>query len=129
VSCDRAEHGLLGANVTELRAERGDRGVVTVESTGIEIRIVLTGEIDMNTEPELDAAIDQVLSKPLAPIVVDVTDLRFLASCGVEFLARLYNAAHPGGHTVTVLNPTGPVLRILRIVGFGDRITVITDRG
>ena len=115
--------------MTELRAERGDRGVVTVESTGIEIRIVLTGEIDMNAEPELDVAIGQVLSEPLAPIVVDVTDLRFLASCGVEFIARLYNAVHPVGHTVTVLNPTGPVLRILQIVGFGDRISIVTDRG
>jgi anti-anti-sigma factor len=86
-------------------------------------RVTLVGEIDMGCQPELDAAADTVLRRP-AEVTVDLGRTEFLASCGVEFLVRLYNGLDPHGHTVTLLDPSRVVRRVLEITGVDQRMTI-----
>jgi anti-anti-sigma factor len=59
------------------------------------------------------------------PIVVDMTDLRFLASAGLGFLAQLRNHVAPAGHSVTLHEPDRSIRRTIALLGF-DQVFDIT---
>jgi anti-anti-sigma factor len=90
--------------------------------------VTLVGEIDMECQPELDAALRQVLTAPPGPVSVELAELTFLASCGVEFLARLQRAVRPEG-PVTLRDPSRVVLRILDITGLTDQFVIVPPPG
>jgi anti-anti-sigma factor len=87
-------------------------------------RIELRGEIDMSTDPQLEAALTAVTAADPVDILVDLTEVTFLASAGLGFLAELRNHADPVGHTVTLHGPDRAVRRALTVVGFDDVFTI-----
>jgi anti-sigma B factor antagonist len=98
-------------------AEQGGYAEVTVDIGDTVTRIAMAGEIDMNTQARLDAALAQVDARPLRPVLVDLGDLVFLGSTGVDFLAKLHRRTQSGGHAVTLLNAPDIVVRVLELNG------------
>ena len=50
--------------------------------------LAVGGEIDMVTAPRLEKAIDDVLADDPPALVIDLTEVTFLASVGLQLLAR-----------------------------------------
>jgi anti-sigma B factor antagonist len=48
--------------------------------------IAATGEIDMLTSPKLQDAITESLAKRPTALIIDLTEVRFLASAGLQLL-------------------------------------------
>jgi len=87
-------------------------------------RIELHGEIDLNTDPLLDATLATVTDAAPGEILVDLTDVTFLASTGLGFLAQLRNHVAPAGHTVTLHAPHHAVRRALTLIGFDQHFRI-----
>lgn len=97
-----------------------DHGWFDAASTtdGCQARIRVSGELDIATRPGFEATIQSVLSGGATMLEVDLVDVTFLDSSGVDVLHRTVRALlERGGHLV-VTNASGPVRRVLDITGF-----------
>ena len=80
-----------------------------------------TGAIDMLTAPDLAQAIRTSLGKQPTAVIVDLTDVDFLASAGMQVLVAANEDAEPDTRLVVVAD--GPATsRPLKITGITDFI-------
>jgi anti-sigma B factor antagonist len=84
--------------------------------------ITLVGDIDCVRLPELQSAIHRFMDSCSVHAVVDLSEVTFLDSAGVGFFARLSRLAHARGGTVTVINASPTIVRVIEVCGLGDRI-------
>ena len=92
--------------------------------------IVAESTLDNNNAHEMHGAIGELLSKGYKHIVVDMSQLEFLASAGVgsiilggDLLAPLQTAREAGGDII-LCNVSKPVQRVLDVLDLGDYLTV-----
>lgn len=83
--------------------------------------VSVSGVIDMLTSPQLEAAIDSALAKNPSAIIVDLTDVDFLASAGMGVLVAARDRTPETAGFAVVAN--GPATsRPLKLVGLADMI-------
>jgi len=87
--------------------------------------VVLTGELDAATLPELTAA----LPEPDAgtALVFDLRGLAFMDSTGIRLLMNLDIRSRSEGWTLAVVNTAGPVQRVLDLCRIPDRVRTVSD--
>jgi len=90
---------------------------VTVRRHQAGIRLELTGELDLRTEPLLLGAIDSLLPRPGGPVMVDCTALRFIDARGLATLLRAQATLTDAGYGLAVTNPSAALRRILSATG------------
>jgi len=79
--------------------------------------LVLTGRLDTDTAPELDAALNRVITNTrTARLVFDLSQLEYLSSAGIRCFVRARKAIEPGGGQVAIVNPQPSVRKVLEIV-------------
>jgi anti-sigma B factor antagonist len=89
--------------MTAQRKDRGEKQMHFSTSTtdGVAtLRIV--GELDAVTAPDLRPSVEALLAKRPARVVVDVSELRLIDSCGVGGLVLLYKKVKEYGGVVTI---------------------------
>lgn len=97
----------------------GSTCVVSERSIDEVAIVAASGVVDMLTAPQLEEALRAALDKKPASLVVDLTEVEFLASAGMGVLV----AAHDEAGTVTRLCVVaeGPATsRPLKLVGIAD---------
>jgi len=72
---------------------------VTARSSERGTVVVVAGEIDLSTSPEIGIAVRHHLTQ--GPVVVDLSQVVFLDSSGVHTLDALVREAQRNGHTLT----------------------------
>jgi anti-sigma B factor antagonist len=77
-----------------------------------------TGEIDITTAPYLRKALDELTGN----VVVDLADVPFLESQGLEALVTARTRLLDHGGDLRLRNPQGSVRRALQLVGVADWI-------
>ncbi|ANI40209.1 anti-anti-sigma factor [Mycolicibacterium vaccae 95051] len=79
----------------------------------------MSGVVDMLTSPQLETAIDTALGQQPTAVVIDFTDVEFLASAGMGVLVAAHDKA---GDDVTIsVVADGPATsRPLKLVGIAD---------
>ena len=87
------------------------------------VRLAVHGGIDMATADDLTDAIAQAVAGGCAEVLVDLADVGFCDSTGIGAIVRARNAAAGEGATVQVINPCGPVYRVLDVTGMLDSLT------
>ncbi|PRX49928.1 SpoIIAA-like anti-anti-sigma regulatory factor [Prauserella shujinwangii] len=90
---------------------------VRAELVSSEGRITLTGEIDHGVAPELDAALERLLSSGAERLVVDFAKLSFFDSACISALVRAHATVSERGGTVTIVNVDRFAHRVLQIAG------------
>jgi anti-anti-sigma factor len=92
--------------------------------------ITLVGEVDMSRSAELRTAVDAFRNSSATDVVVDVAGVSFFGSEGIGFLVRLFMEAKNRGGTVTLLNPSAAIIRLISITGLDEviasRVTLAT---
>jgi len=89
--------------------------------------ITVAGEVDLATAPELAAALDEVGADD-GPIVVDLTEVGFLDSSGLNVLLQARERL--GGGTSVRLVATRPaILRVLAVTGLDEVFPVFPAVG
>ncbi|MFF3979816.1 STAS domain-containing protein [Streptomyces sp. NPDC001828] len=93
---------------------------VVSETDGIRV-VALAGEIDHQTGSILRAALDPA-SAPTARIAVDLRQVSFMDSSGINILVTVHNALTEAGGWLRLAAPTEAVMRALHIVGIDSVI-------
>jgi len=81
------------------------------------VTIALGGRLDTNTAPELDDALNGILTNTkIARLTFDLAQLVYLSSAGVRCFIRARKAIEPLGGKVVIVNPQPAVRKVLDIV-------------
>ena len=76
-------------------------------------RVVVAGEIDLRTSPELREALADASTVEGSELVIDLTGVTFIDSSGISELLRASNA----GHRLTLRHPAASVRRLFELAG------------
>jgi anti-sigma B factor antagonist len=101
----------LGQLQVEMRPDR-DRVVVAA-----------AGEMDLATVPQLEAAVRDLRESGWANVVVDLRELRFIDSTGLCGLAALMSEARRDGWTLSLVDGSPAVDRLLELSGLRDHFS------
>jgi anti-sigma B factor antagonist len=88
--------------------------------------VVVRGEIDMATAPQLRDLLEELVSGGSQRIVLDCRDLEFLDSSGIGVLVAARNRMGDAGEMV-IDSPTPHVLKVLEITGVSEHLSVIAS--
>lgn len=97
------------------------RLTVALLDDGRRSRLVVTGEIDLATVDQFDAALNDALSER-GRLILDLTKADFLASSGIRVLAL-----HAGQLAAVLVRPGGIISRALSISGLHLVVEVNPD--
>lgn len=86
--------------------------------------LVLAGELDMDSAPELASVLDDALAQPHARVMLDLNGLSFVDSLGVSVLIKAKKSAAGMGRTLVLRRPTEQLERVFALVGLADWLTV-----
>jgi anti-anti-sigma factor len=101
--------------------------VISEESVGGIAVVSASGVVDMLTAPQLEEGIRSALDKKPSGLVVDFTDVEFLASAGMGVLVAAHDHASPEIRFSVVAD--GPATsRPLKLVGIADIIELYATR-
>ncbi|MGE2729175.1 STAS domain-containing protein [Mycolicibacterium vaccae] len=105
-------------------ASSGASNCVVTERWVDQVAVVaVSGVVDMLTSPQLETAIDAVLSQKPAGVVIDFTDVEFLASAGMGVLVAAHDKA--GSDVAISVVADGPATsRPLKLVGIADIVNL-----
>lgn len=93
--------------------------------TGSTSTIALVGELDPATAPQLDDAIEQVLTEEnVERLVLDLSGLTFLDSSGLRVFVTAREAVTSRGGELSLRRPSANTQRLLDITGLGEIIAV-----
>jgi anti-anti-sigma factor len=90
--------------------------------------VVIRGELDLATAPDLDAAL-QELAEAGKDVVVDLRELAFMDSTGLRVIVAAHARAEAGDHSFVIVRPTpgAPIERILAIAGVESVLELVDD--
>lgn len=95
---------------------------------GIEV-ITVQGELDMNTAPQLEQQLEEVLSDNEASIMLDLSQCEFIDSTGIALIVRSWqqldrNAGGEGKGRLVLCSHNHQVRRLLKITGVESSISM-----
>jgi anti-anti-sigma factor len=89
--------------------------------------VAASGELDMLTAPQLRDAVQSALGKSPAGLIVDLTQVDFLGSAGMQVLMEAHNQTD-GTDTRFAVVADGPATsRPLKITGIADLIDLFAS--
>ena len=97
---------------------------VTREATNNGVRLVMSGELDLSSAPQLDATVLEL--RPIeAPLTIDAAGLTFVDSAGLRALTALRRMAiEDSGISVTLEGCPDALRRLLTLSGLADAFGV-----
>jgi anti-anti-sigma factor len=98
---------------------------LTIQSLDEPRGLRLSGELDLATVPELDAAL-RPLAEAGGEITIDVADLRFMDSSAVQLLIRTLQGLDHRGR-ITLLRPMTSVRRLIDVMGLDRFENLVID--
>lgn len=90
--------------------------------------VLVLGEVDVDTAGELITALDAAIRESQGAFVVDLSDVEFLASCGVSVLIRARALLGREERAIVLVCPPGPARRALEVTGVADLFTLFRSR-
>ena len=91
------------------------------------------GELDMNTAPELEQALEKALADEEASIMIDLSDCEFIDSTGIALIVRTWqrldrDGGNGGKGRLVLCCVNHQVRRLLKITGVEASISLHEER-
>lgn len=87
----------------------------------------VSGEVDLVTVPVVDEQLTEAVRvAPPAPVVLDMTNVVFLASAGLSLLIKHARGCAEAGTSLRVVAADRAVLRAIDITGLAGTMTVVS---
>jgi anti-sigma B factor antagonist len=96
---------------------------IALRSPG-QVVVVVSGEIDIHTAPELERALVDELGREPTDLVVDMGGVAFIDCGGIDALIVAAGKARLLGRSFALRSPSRRVLRLLDLVALGDVLPV-----
>ena len=90
--------------------------------------VLVRGEVDISTVPELALALDAAIRDREGAFVVDLCDVDFLDSTGVSVLVRARAVLARDDRALVVVCPAGPARRVFELAGITDLLALFDSR-
>lgn len=92
---------------------------ITTATRSGAVVITVVGEVDLMTAPRLGAAVSQALQQPGdGPVVIDLSQVSFLASAGLQALLEAHAQANRAGEPLRiVVDHQRPVILPIQVTG------------
>jgi anti-sigma B factor antagonist len=96
---------------------------IHTEAHGDTLRVTLAGEFDLTA---IDEFRHQIEHAPIEwqHVEIDLRDVVFMDSSGLQALVSLNNRARERGLDLTLVRPSQPVARLLALTGLDGQFTV-----
>jgi anti-sigma B factor antagonist len=87
-----------------------------VQRTTTETRLIIRGQLDINSAPALAAEIDKIVATKPERVVVDLAALELIDSSGVAALVKLYKGVRSVGGAVSISGARDQPLAIFKLL-------------
>jgi anti-sigma B factor antagonist len=91
--------------------------------------IVVSGELDIASAPELEQALDQIRPELTKLVVVDLRGLKFMDSTGLSIIVLAHQRLSKYDCELTLVKGPPQVQRLLDLTGVADRLRVGAEPG
>lgn len=88
------------------------------------VMLRLRGGIDGATSQYLENAVEELEGEDFDRLVLDLSDVGYMSSCGIGLLMRLHNGAAQKGRGLILLKPAGAVREVLETTKLLSYFTV-----
>ena len=102
----------------ELTAEQDERGTA---------RLVLVGELDISSAPQLEEELGKLESRAPAVIVLDLRSLEFMDSTGLRTIVAADARAREQGRRLAIVRGPDAVHRVFSVTRLDERLDIIDD--
>ncbi len=92
---------------------------IEVQREGDDAVVILGGELDISTSPDLQNALAQLTDAP-RHVAVDLSGLEFIDSTGLAALLGAHKALDDNGGTLELRHPSKMVVGLVQITGLDD---------
>jgi anti-anti-sigma factor len=100
---------------------------VTEEQGGRVARVALSGSLDSNTAPELDAELDRRIRPGLGMLVLDMKGLSYISSAGLRVVFKAAKALRSSGGKLAIANRQPQIVKVFDIVKALPDLTVFSS--
>jgi anti-sigma B factor antagonist len=97
---------------------------IAAAQTSDGVRLELSGELDLASEAEFKRALDDAVRTRPAGIVLDLSDLSFLDSCGLRSLLEAQRRCEQLGCALTLI-AGDPARRLFELTGVAERLPLV----
>ena len=87
-----------------------------------ELTLIVSGRLDTQTAPELEAELDAVLSG-LKELTFDMTNLEYVSSAGLRVILKAQKAMNAQG-SMKLTGVNDSIMEVFDITGFLDILTI-----
>ncbi|MGW3992492.1 STAS domain-containing protein [Amycolatopsis sp. NPDC004772] len=101
---------------------------VTAHDAGSAVVLAVAGEVDLLSAPLLGDGVTTALAGAPDLLVIDLSEVSFLASIGITVLLEARHAAGTAARLRVVAPGDGVVSRTLRLTGLHEALAVTTTR-
>jgi anti-sigma B factor antagonist len=115
--------GSDAGSLTELTSERTRLGDVEVLDEAAATLVRLSGEVDLSLSEELSLAYQRCRSRE-QPVRVDATQLTFIDSTGIGFVARLAAAEQTAGRRLQIVGASRRTSETLSLTGLDELLEI-----
>lgn len=100
---------------------------VTVSTDGDRTTVALRGELDLSGVDRARQALEQAEEGDATLLVLDLSELDFIDSTGLEVMLRAGRRAHDAGRRLIVARPSRYVRRLLEMTAIDQTLDVVED--
>ena len=95
---------------------------IIIREEGIPTVVALEGRLDTTTSPQLEAFADELYSKGVKDIAIDMAACDFVSSAGLRVIVAMQKRATAGG-TLVFRNVVPDVMDVFEMTGFSKILT------
>jgi anti-anti-sigma factor len=89
--------------------------------------LVLTGELDIATAPQLEEEVRRLEADGRKLIIIDLRGLQFMDSSGLRALLAADTRARERGGRLVIVRGDDRIQRVLRITRLDERLEIVDD--
>ncbi len=98
---------------------------VEMRREGETATIVVSGELDLASGPQLEAELERVFTPQTRLLVVDLRGLEFMDSTGLSILVRGHQRLTSEGCEMGLVRGSSQVQRLLDLTGVAERLRLV----
>jgi anti-anti-sigma factor len=98
---------------------------VEVRSEGTAAVIVVHGELDLASGPELEQVLDRVAEQPTELLIIDLREVDFMDSTGLSIIVKAHQRFADEGRKLGLVKGSPQVQRLLDLTGVAERLPLV----
>ena len=98
---------------------------VDVRTEGRATIVVVSGELDLASSPELQEQLDRVWESDPELLVIDLRQLEFMDSTGLSIIVGAHQRMAEKGQSLSLVRGSPQVQRLLDLTGVAERLRLV----